>query len=175
MMTWLYSAINCIIILLLCIKDYMAVRKIKIDATGVPNRIRTGIGNTTILFPHDAFYGKPDSFNWSSSIMRNYYNILTTIFERNGITNVVIGASHVRVSGRKSPKLSFILLAGTDNETKFIWQKYESEAAGSGQNNIFADGKKIAMTSFIKMSPDQQDELVEPVELRRILRAQGFV
>ena len=157
-------------------KGIMALRRVTYDENGLPDRVPTGIGEGTIPFKHADFYGSPEDFKWPSSTMGEQYLILKLAIERNGLNYVKLGAERVR---RKHDvpmtKIGFVLTAGSKDGIKLVWQKYESAAKGSGQNHLFVGGQKIKMSSFMAMSDDQQDELIEPCILRRTLRIQELV
>lgn len=156
-------------------KVTMAFRRVRYDENGIPDRVPTGIEEGTIPFKHADFYGSPENFKWSSTAVREQYLILKLAFERNGLTEIKLGAEKVR---RKNDvpmtKIGFVLVAGTITGPKLVWQKYESAAKGSGQNHVFVGGQKIKMSAFMAMSDEQQDELIEPCILRRTLRLQGL-
>jgi len=156
-------------------KGLMALRKPKYDENGIPDRVFTGIGEGTIPFKHADFYGSPEDFKWPSSTMGEQYLILKLALERNGLTDVKLGAERVRRKHEvPMTKIGFVLIAGYGDGPKLVWQKYESAAKGSGQNHVFVGGQKIKMSSFMAMSDAQQDELIEPCILRRTMRLQGL-
>jgi hypothetical protein len=156
-------------------KGIMALRKVKYDENGIPDRIRTGIGEGTIPFKHADFYGSPEDFKWTSNTIHEQYLIVKLALERNGLTEVYLGAERVRRKHEvPMTKMAFVLVAGTPDSIKFVWQKHESPAKGSGQNHIFVGGQKIKMSSFMAMTDEQQDDLIEPCILRRTLRLQGL-
>jgi hypothetical protein len=155
----------------------MAARKIKYDHEGIPDRIATGIDGGTIPFKHDAFYGDPDLYEWSSSTIEAQYQMLKSAFARNGLNRVLLGGTEVMAtkttkSGELRFKKSFVLIAGYCDSQKMVWQKYESPAEASGTNLLYINGQKIKMSSFVAMTAGQQDELIEPCMLRRTLRLQ---
>jgi len=53
---------------------------------------------------------------------------------------------------------SYHFLARSDNSRVF-WRKYEGESMGSGQNYIYIDGKQYKLTSFLKMSKEERDNI----------------
>lgn len=156
-------------------KGIMAFKKVRYDENGIPDRVPSGIGKGTVPFKHSDFYGSPEDFKWPSTIMLEQYEVLKLAMERNGLTEVKLGAGRVR---RKQDvpmtKIGFVMVVGPMSAPKLVWQKYESEAKGSGQNHVFIGGQKIKMTSFLAMSNEQQDELIEPCILRRTMRVQGL-
>ena len=61
--------------------------------------------------------------------------------------------------------------SGTNNNnlTKFLvksengnafWYKYEGKNIGGSQNNLFINGNKIKVTKWLKMTPDERDNMI---------------
>lgn len=143
----------------------------------ITNRIKTGIAKQSIYMPNKTFYGNPDDFKFKSSAMVKYYAMLKGVFARNGLDTTFLGVETKLNSSSKHKSsnpdvglVSFVLVAGTSDCIKFIWQKYEGYTSAGGQNHLFANGRKIKMTAFAAMTDDEQDIFVEPVEMRRIMR-----
>ena len=157
------------------LERYMAKIPITFDENGIPNRVATG-PKTTIKFPHSDFYGSPEDFKWSTNPIEAQYQIVKQSLQRNGITDLILGASHVvNHDGVQLAKMEFVLIARVNDQIKFIWQKYESVANGSGQNHVFVNDTRMKMSWFVAMTPEQQDELIEPCILRRTMRVQGLM
>lgn len=156
----------------------MAARKIKYDDRGIPDRIETGIGNKTIKFPTEHYYGDPDEYQFRSSTMLKYWAIFKALCERHGLTNIKIGSELVTTyagSRRRMRNISqndsFVVVAGDDTGIKFIWQRYMPHNTIGAINRVFCNGQEIPSTSFLDApSIDAQDRLYEPVELRQIMR-----
>jgi hypothetical protein len=146
----------------------MAKRKITYDANGIPNRVLTGIGDQTITFPTSYFYGHPDSFQFSSSVMEKHWLAVKALCERQGLTHIVIGAA-LR-DGYMSSAGSFVVVAGDDTGTKLVWHRYLPNNPEGAMNRIFLGGKEYKMTAFKDASLDAQDRMFEPVEMRHIMR-----
>lgn len=41
-----------------------------------------------------------------------------------------------------------------------VWEKYEGTVPGGGQNHLYIAGQKMKTTAFLKMSDDEQDDLI---------------
>lgn len=156
----------------------MPKKQITVDANGIPDRVDVGVNNRTIPFPHEDYLGLPDDFPFTG-IMASHWRVMRDALTRNCYDVKLFGASKVIEFRKgelgKGSRVEFVLVAETPDGKRFVWQKYESAAQGSGQNNVFVGGQMMKMTRFNGITEDQRDELLEPVELRRILRQQGLV
>jgi hypothetical protein len=153
------------------------MRKINYDANGIPNRVATGVGEQTITFPHDHFYGHPDDYEFRSSVMRNYWLIIKALCERQGLTNIVMGVELIDTyTGNKrrqrghSVSDNFVVVAGDDTGIKLVWQRYMPHNAIGAINRLFCGAVEHKMTAFKEATEDDQDRMFEPVELRHIMR-----
>lgn len=42
----------------------------------------------------------------------------------------------------------------------FVWDKYEGQTAGGGQNSVIINGKTMKLSTFLELSPEEQDALI---------------
>lgn len=84
----------------------------------------------------------------------NYIIIQNILSEYDIKLNHILFAKFSRESST-----AYHFLAKSENE-KIYWRKYEGNAFGSGQNYIYIDGNKYKLTSFIKMSKEEKDEIL---------------
>lgn len=107
------------------------------------------IKNPTQIPGVDTIYqGELDEFVNFKHQIENYKKI-KELLEPEGIIMTEI------YSARRGNKTIFVVLFNNQN---FMWQKYEGNAPGSGQNYIYYKEYKINTTIFIDLS---HDELVE--------------
>jgi len=134
---------------------------VKLD---VPDRFPTGIRTTTIANPFfvdqafKRYLGDPEYYDWPSKIMRGHYDTVKRALDRNGITIKYISAATWKSAYSDANLTSFVV--ATDGD--FLWEKYEGNTPGGGQNRIYLQGKMIKLTSFVSMADDVQDQLLQP-------------
>ena len=142
---------------------------------GVPKRIYTGVAKQSIRFPTSFFYGDPKDHQFATKKMAMYYENVAEFCVRNGLTEVRLGVELIRPNSlihmhQGTKRESFVLVAGNETGVSFIWQKYEGEAAGSGQNLVYMNDQSAwKMTAFSRWTKDEQDEKYEPCALRRFM------
>lgn len=150
--------------------------------TGRPFRIPTGVKKQTINMPWGDFYGNPNDYDFKRQA--DNWNVIKAALERNGLTTMVMGVKTTKALpsycawrdtavGGGGNLTSFTLVAGTKDGINFVWEKYEGQTAGGGQNHVYARGQKIKTTRFVAMTADEQDEFLMGDKLRAWV-AQGL-
>ena len=119
------------------------------EATG-PAKIPTGSGKSTIANPahSSGSYYEGDPANFDFGAQRRNYQALNTALTRNGKKLNYIGVSRA-ASGRDT----FVATA-----PGVVWYKYEGSNPQSGQNILYINGVKDKFTSFMALSPEEQDK-----------------
>lgn len=153
------------------------MRKINYDALGIPDRVATGVGEQTIAFKHDDFYGHPDNYTFRSSTMQRYWDTLKIHLERIGCTHVVMGAILVdsHVGSKRSPRSktmadTFVVVAGDDNGIKVVWHRYSPSNPAGAMNTLYGNGQKHAMTAFYAADQAGRDAILGFDEFRAMIR-----
>ena len=147
-------------------------------------RIPTGVGRTTVQDPTtydggdylgdnyqvnfiDKYVGPPEGIDLGP-VQERTYEKLQEVLERNGdsfrefrwakytVDHTTWPDRHSRQAGFKPDVLTrFVGIAD-----KMVWEKYEGTVAGGGRNTVYVGGRKMKMTDFVKLSPEEQDRLV---------------
>jgi hypothetical protein len=153
------------------------MRKINYDAQGIPDRVATGVGEQTIAFQHDHFYGHPDDYTFRSSVMQRYWDTLKIHLARIKCTNVVMGSILVdsHVGGKNSPRSrtmadSFVVVAGDDTGIKVVWHRYSPSNPAGAMNALYSNGQKHAMTAFYMADQADKDSMTGYNEFREMIK-----
>lgn len=120
-----------------------------LEAQG-PAKIPTGSGKSTIANPAHSpgSYYEGDPANFDFGAQRRNYQALNAALARNGKKLNYIGVSKAD-SGRDT----FVATA-----PGVVWYKYEGSNPQSGQNILYINGVKDKFTSFMALSPEEQDK-----------------
>jgi hypothetical protein len=136
-------------------------RRIQLPKTSV--RLPTGIGKTTVPFYTDDFCGDPADYDFKRQT-KNYVALRDALARLN-LKLDVLGARII-----EGDRAQFTAYVGDPKAPLIIWEKFETTSPISGANRLFIRGEKIPMTSFVSMTPEEQELLIEPCELRRLMR-----
>lgn len=153
------------------------MRKIKYDQRGIPDRVATGVGEQTIAFKHEDFYGHPDEYTFRSNVMQRYWDTLKIQLARMGCTHVVMGSIYVdsHVGGKNSPRSrtmadTFVVVAGDDTGIKVVWHRYSPSNPAGAMNTLYSNGQKHAMTAFFAADQAGRDAITGYDEFRAMIR-----
>jgi len=128
------------------------------------NRVTTGVRQVTVPAPGGVWTRIGSKYPWHKQLA-NYQGIEAAL-NRNGHKLTQIASSTykgtpaytVRDRWNKTVNLtSFVAIA----PGVLVWQKYEGETAGGGQNYIYVGGEKIKTTWFLSLSPKKQDQMID--------------
>jgi hypothetical protein len=128
----------------------------------IPERIRTGYRETTVPNPANLFSGidtaetfQGDASKYNFLKQTQNFKVLQSILERNGDGFTKISAAKYKGDLHINHRFDVLTESG-----KILWHKYVGHAAQSGQNHIFIHGRRLKISVFMKLDPDQQDCLV---------------
>lgn len=118
----------------------------------IPRIIKTSenrkIENPYYKGDSDRFHGPVDKFEFKTQ-QKNFEILSKKLSEHNIKLNEIYSSTINRqVSGSIQHGVTFLV---TTNTPYIFWYKYESSAAGSGQNIMIINGDKINTTKFIKL------------------------
>ena len=138
-------------------------------------RIPTGVRNTTVIDPSsfdkitarrwkdlETYSGSPSGIHLGNVQERNY-DALSDALQRNGKKfNYVgyasyTGAPAYNTRTGNAPTLTRFVMTAPG----FVWEKYEGDTAGGGQNRVYVAGQAMKLTSFLALSPKKQDALIQ--------------
>ena len=144
--------------------------------TEAEQRISTGVGKTTVLDPSthasgswstavkilDRYSGDPMGIDLGN-VQERHYDALSEILKRNKRKFKYIG--WVAYEGepdytRREPGKKVVLTRFVVTAPGFTWEKYEGATAGGGRNTVYVGGRKMKLTEFLKLKPQQQDKLI---------------
>lgn len=91
----------------------------------------------------------PHDFNFKSQ-SKNFYNIFQSL-EQFQIYPKEIYYGEKSIQGEKNSRTTFVVTFSNPN---LLWHKYEGNVCGSGQNYIYWKKRKINTTSWVKLSHD---------------------
>lgn len=138
-------------------------------------RIPTGVRNTTVIDPSsfdkitsrgwkdlEVYSGSPSGINLGTVQERNY-DALSDALARNGKKFNYVGYAQYEgapaynsPSGNAPTLFRFVMTA-----PGFVWEKYEGDTAGGGQNRVYVGGQAMKLTAFLGLSPKKQDALIQ--------------
>jgi hypothetical protein len=144
----------------------------------VEKRIPTGVRNTTVIDPSTIGYaksymvktnlktysGKPSGV-FLGTIQEKHYQTLSDILARNGKKFNYVGYASYEgfpaqgAWGGKStgPTLTRFVMTAPG----FVWEKYEGDTQGGGQNRVYVGGKAMKLTTFLSEPAAYQDKLIQ--------------
>lgn len=158
--------------------------------TEAEKRIPTGVRNTTVLDPStftggwysgDSFFKKKgikirhysgDPMGYElSDVQERHFEYLSDVLARNGLKFDYLGlaeykgqAAYNAPNKQNMPTLfRFVMTA-----PGFVWEKYEGVSAGGGRNTVYVGGKQMKLTEFYRLSPKQQDKLIQAGQTMRL-------
>lgn len=142
----------------------------------IEKRIPTGVRNTTVIDPSTIAYaksymvkknlktysGNPSGVHLGT-IQEKHYQTLSDILARSGKKFNYVGyasyegfpaySSHY---SKKNPTLTRFVMTAPG----FVWEKYEGDTAGGGQNRVYVSGKAMKLSDFLSEPAYYQDKLV---------------
>jgi hypothetical protein len=110
------------------------------------------------------YSGPPEGYTFSRVQQKNY-DMLVDILARNGMKFTRIDAetypgrrSYYDRIGKSTP---IMLTSFIGRSPALEWYKYEGQTAGGGTNTVKVGGKKMKLTDFLRLKPEQQDALLK--------------
>lgn len=110
------------------------------------------------------YSGPPEGYTFSRVQQKNY-DMLVDILARNGMKFTRIDAetypgrrSYYDRIGKSTP---IMLTSFIGRSPALEWYKYEGQTAGGGTNTVKVGGKKMKLTDFLRLKPEQQDTLLQ--------------
>ena len=144
----------------------------------VEKRIPTGVRKTTVIDPSTIAYagsymvkknlvvysGKPSGV-FLGKIQEKHYENLSEVLARNGKKFNYVGyasyegfPAHNAWGGKSTgPTLTRFVMTAPG----FVWEKYEGDTQGGGQNRVYVGGKMLKLTDFLTHTRAQQDKLIQ--------------
>lgn len=129
----------------------------------IPGRIATGFRRTTVPNPAVLFNGAEDSVVFQGPVAEydflkqtDNFISLQAVLMRNGDEFTQIASAKYKGDLHINHRFDVLTKSG-----KVLWHKYVGHAAQSGQNHIFIHGRRLKISMFLKLDPDQQDCLVQ--------------
>jgi len=119
-----------------------------------PDHITTHITDGDIRFPKSAFYGYPDEYKFGE--YADQFGALTEALERNSMHFHCVGADK---NG------GFVAVVGPLDNPLFIWENYLGDL-GKHEDNVYLNGIKMMVTTFLKKPVAEQDVLLEPLRVK---------
>lgn len=149
--------------------------KEKVRKASEEKRIPTGVRNTTVIDPSSfanitartwknlkVYSGNPNGVSLGT-IQEKHYQTLIDILARNGKKFNYVGyASYegfpaYNAYSKNNPTLTRFVMTAPG----FVWEKYEGDTAGGGQNRVYVGGKMLKLTDFLRLPPNKQDVLIQ--------------
>jgi hypothetical protein len=125
----------------------------------VPERFATGVGKTTVPNPGvsdtSVFSGDPAKFDFGKQTEN--YKALSRVLALMKKKFVYVGASAFVGRGsylKPDTPAKLVSFVAVDSLTAptFVWQKYEGQVAGGGQNYCYVGGVKIKTTVVLELA-----------------------
>jgi len=132
----------------------------------LPNRIPTGLRNTTIPNPVDlkgkrgyrnAYQGSVDGYDFLKQ-RQNFEDLQARLAESGEMLVEVAG---VMYDGDNGYNHRFV---ATNKSGTIVWHKYVGYAAQSGQNHVFIHGRRIKVSVFLKLGLGERHALISGKE-----------
>ena len=129
-----------------------------------PNRFHTGCRNKTIPNPASCHYARrdPEAVVYEGPVSAYDFKKqeqnrqkLEAVLRRNGTHLSVIASA--RYKGDRGENTRF---AAASADGKLMWYKYVGFSAQGGQNHVFVCGMRIKLSTFLKMSEEDQSLLL---------------
>lgn len=154
------------------------VVKAKAPATPAPvtafpkygERFPTGVGKNTIPNPARLKNGVNATY-WEGTdldaypfkpVMSKHYAALKQILLRNGLVFEYLGVcSYDGITYYTSRCATVNLVRFVAVAPGFLWEKYEGNTPGGGQNHVYVAGKRIKLSKFLAFGIKTQDQLLK--------------
>jgi len=148
-----------------------------------PVRFATGIHKTTIANPYTLYSGERGSevyqgdvggydFKWQiGNFLRLNEVLKANDTELGPLVAATYAADHNLYSNPGTTR-NLTRFVSCSKDGSLMWEKYEGNTPGGGQNYVYVAGRKIKLTVFLEMEEGQQRALLSGNEL--LIRLAGI-